>query len=71
MIKKIWPERFRGPKKYLVQTGVNKKIFLERSEVCRDLYLSEFSKEREKAASRGEFQKNKARNQMDTDMKVQ
>ena len=33
-------------------------------------YLSEFSKEREKAASRGEFQKNKARNQMDTDMKV-
>ena len=30
----------------------------------------EFSKEREKAASRGEYQKNKARSQMDTDMKV-
>ena len=30
----------------------------------------EFSKEREKAASRGEYQKNKARSQMDIDMKV-
>ena len=29
------------------------------------LDLSEFSKEREKAASRGEYQKNKAKNQMD------
>ena len=34
------------------------------------LDLSEFSKEREKAASRGEYQKNKAKNQMDEDMKV-
>ena len=35
--------------------------------LCR---FREFSKEREKAASRGEYQKNKARSQMDTDMKV-
>ena len=34
------------------------------------LDLREFSKEREKAASRGEYQKNKAKNQMDEDMKV-
>ena len=34
------------------------------------IFCSEFSKEREKAASRGEFQKNKAKNQMDEDMKV-
>ena len=33
-------------------------------------HFREFSKEREKAASRGEYQKNKARSQMDTDMKV-
>ena len=33
-------------------------------------FFREFSKEREKAASRGEYHKNKARNQMDEDMKV-
>ena len=31
----------------------------------------EFSKERGKAAARGEYQKNKAKNQIDEDMKVQ
>ena len=30
----------------------------------------EFSKERGKAAARGEYQKNKAKNQIDEDMKV-
>ena len=34
------------------------------------IFCSEFSKEREKAASSGEYKKNKAKQQMDEDMRV-